>query len=74
MSSKTLACFGCSHTDLDYTCNLIGDRPDLMSPHPEWKWPTLLAKKLDMDLIAYAKCGAGPDVVFKNAIKCIKIV
>jgi len=71
MSSKTLACFGCSHTDLMYTANYISDRPDLMEPQAEWKWPTLLAKKLDMDLIVYAKCGAGSDQVFENVMKSI---
>jgi len=60
---KILLVSGCSFTDK----NFISDH------HPEmntdWrKWPEILAKKLDMDLINVAKCGAGNEYIYSSLV------
>ena len=66
MMRKILLVSGCSNTDKDFYSEL---HPDMDCSWP--KWPELLAKKLDMDCVNLAKCGAGNEYIYRSLLNCI---
>tara|TARA_B100000497_G_scaffold4007_1_gene4219 strand:- start:354 stop:1088 length:735 start_codon:yes stop_codon:yes gene_type:complete len=66
MMRKILLVSGCSNTDKDFYSEL---HPDMDCSWP--KWPELLAKKLDMDCVNLAKCGAGNEYIYRSLLNYI---
>ena len=63
---KILLASGCSFTDKNFTSDF---HHNLDTSWP--KWPELLAKKLDMDCINLAMCGAGNEYIYTSLLNQI---
>ena len=60
---KILLVSGCSYTNKDFVSDYHSDM-DTSWP----KWPEILAKKLDMEVINLAKMGAGNEYIYSSLL------
>ena len=60
---KILLVSGCSYTDKNFKSDF---HPDIDVSWP--KWPAILGKKLDMDVINHGYCGSGNEYIYNSLI------
>ena len=60
---KVLLVSGCSYTDKTFRSDF---HPNIDTGWP--KWPELLGKKLDMDVVNYGYCGSGNEYIYSSLL------
>ena len=60
---KVLLVSGCSYTDKTFRSDF---HPHIDTGWP--KWPELLGKKLDMEVINYGYCGSGNEYIYSSLL------
>ena len=60
---KKLIVSGCSYTDKTFRSDF---HPNIDTGWP--KWPELLGKKLDMDVVNYGYCGSGNEYIYSSLL------
>ena len=60
---KVLLVSGCSYTDKTFRADF---HPNIDTGWP--KWPELLGKKLDMDVVNYGFCGSGNEYIYSSLL------
>ena len=60
---KVLLVSGCSYTDKTFRSDF---HPNIDTGWP--KWPELLGKKLDMDVVNYGFCGSGNEYIYSSLL------